>query len=103
VLGQIHLGELVRAETERRAHGRIELAHRPPAELVDREVERADALDRSVGDPLRKCAVSAVERLRGGAKGAVRVRVLLEDAQDGLVRRSSRRGNRYCRPRRNAS
>ena len=50
----VHEGELVGAEPERGAHRRVELAHRPPAERLDRVVERPDALHRPVGELLAK-------------------------------------------------
>ena len=74
--------ELVGAEPQRRAHGRVELAHRPAAERVDRVVERADALHRAVGELLREGAVARVEP---------------------LGRRRGRRGRRRRRPRRRAA
>ena len=57
----VRVAELVRAEAERRAHRRIELAHRPLAERVDRVVERAHALHGAVGEPLRERALALVE------------------------------------------
>jgi len=63
-------------------------------------IERACALHRPEGESLRERAVAAVEIFRGAAQNAVRVGVLLEHAQDDLVRRLSR-GHRN--PRRNSS
>src|SRR4051812_18711003 len=56
--------ELIRAETKRRADGRIEFSHRALAELLDRVVERPDALHCAVGKALRERAVAVVELLR---------------------------------------
>ena len=96
----VHEGELVGAQAERRAHGRVELAHRPAAERLDRVVERADALHRPVGELLREGAVARVEPLRRAAEGPVGVRTLLEDPLDdpGRDRRAPahlRRPRRY--------
>ena len=95
VRGRVRRGigvpELVRAEAQRRPHRWIELAHRTLAERLDRVVERAHALHRAVRQPLRECAFAVVEALRRGAERAIRVRVLLEDAQQDLVRRAPRR------------
>ena len=54
-------------------------------------VERADALDGPVGEPLRERAVARVQPLGGAAQRPVGVRVLLEDAPDDLERRPPRR------------
>ena len=97
----VRVAELIRAEAQRSAHRRVELAHRPLAERVDRVVERAHALHGAVGEPLRERALALVEVARGGAKDAVGVRVLLEDAQQHLVRDAARRRDRHQRrPRR---
>ena len=93
----VGVAELVRAEPQRRAHGRIELAHRPLAERVDRVVERPDALDGAIREPLRERALALVEPLRRGAEGAVGVRVLLEDAQQDFVRGAPRGRDAHVR------
>ena len=58
---QLRVAELVRAEPERGEHGRIELANGPPPDRLDRVVERALALHRPVGEPLRERPVALVE------------------------------------------
>jgi hypothetical protein len=63
---RLHEAELVSAEPQRRPHRRVELAHRTPAELLDRVIERAHTLDRPVGEPLGKGAVALVETLDRG-------------------------------------
>ncbi len=63
----VHVGELVGADAKRRAHRRVELAHRPPAQRLDRVVERADALHGPVGDLHGERPVARVEAL-GGAR-----------------------------------
>ncbi len=102
MLGLVGERELVRAEAQRRAHRRVELAHRPLPELLDAEVERAHALHRAVGEPLRERAVAVVEPVDGARQRAVGVRVLLEDAEDD-VERGSPRGCDHRRPRTNSS
>ena len=98
----VEVGELVGAEPKRRPDGRVELAHRPPAQRLDRVVERPDALHSAVGDPLRERAVAAVEPRDGAGEHAVGVGVLLEDAAHDLVRRPPRRRD-HRSPRRNSS
>ena len=94
--------ELVRAEPERRSHGRVEAAQRSPPERLDRMVERARALNGAEREPLRERAIAFVETGRGAAKGAIRVRVVLEDAQEDVERRDA--GGAYARrPRSHAS
>ena len=95
-------GELVGAEPERRAHRRVELAHRPLAELLDPEVDRSPALHGSVREPLRERAVAVVEPFDRCRERAVGVRVLLEDAAHDLERRPPRRRD-HRTPRRNSS
>ncbi len=90
VLRGVGVAELVRAEPQRRTHRRVELPHRPPAERLDRVVERPYALHRAVGEPLRERALALVEALGGAAEGAVGIRVLLEHAQQHLVRGAPR-------------
>ena len=102
VHGLVGPGELVGAEAERRAHRRVELAHRPLAELLDPEVDRPLALHRSVGEPLGERAVAVVEPLDRRGERAVGVRVLLEDAPHDLERRPARRRD-HRTPRRNSS
>ena len=93
--------ELVGAQAQRRQHGRVELAHRPLAERLDRVVERPHALHGAECELPRKRAVALVEALGGGSQRPVGVRVLLEDAADDLVRRGARRC--YLSPRSHAS
>ena len=54
-------------------------------------VERPHPLDGAVREPLRERPLSLVEIFGGTPKGAVGVRVLLEDAQEHLVRRPAGR------------
>src|SRR6266403_722441 len=67
---------LVRAEAQSGTHRRIELAHRP---------------DGAVRESLCEGALAVVETPGGGAKRAVGVRVLLEDAQQDFVHGAPRR------------
>ena len=99
----VEVAELVRAEPERREHRRVELAHRPLAERLDRVVERAHPLHRAERELPRERPVAVVELLRRRAKRPVGVRVILEDAPEDLV--GGRAGGRDAqrRPRRNAS
>ena len=66
----VGVAELVRAEPQRRAHGRIELAHRPLAERLDRVVERPHALHGAVREPLRERALALVEPLARRVRNA---------------------------------
>ena len=59
--------ELVRAEAQRGAHGRVELRDAAAAEGLDRVVDRPHALDGAVREPLRQRAVALVEARGGGA------------------------------------
>ncbi len=99
----VEKGELVCADAQRRPNRWIELADGATAERLDSVVERPRALDGTEGDLLRECAVARVQTLRGSPEGAVGVRVLLEDAQDDLVRGAPGRRDAHCKPRRNAS
>ena len=92
----VQVGELVGAEPERRPDRRVELADGPAAERVDPVVERADALDRSVGDPLGERAVARVELLRRARERTVGVRIVFEDAEDDLVGGPARRRDAHC-------
>src|SRR4051794_27296341 len=65
-------------------------------------VERADALDRPVGEPLRQMPIALVEPARSRRKGAVGVSVVLEDAQERLERRAPG-GRDHGSPRMNAT
>ena len=65
---RIQVGELVGADPESGAHRRVELSHGAAADLLERVVERAHALDGAVRDPLRQRAVALVEAGGGGAK-----------------------------------
>ena len=80
----VQVAELERAEPERRQHRRIELAHRPLAERLDRMVERPLPLDRAEGELPRERAVAVVEVGRGAAQRPVGVRTLLGDAQEDV-------------------
>src|SRR5262245_62094652 len=94
--------QLVRTEPERRLHRRVELANGALAELLDAEVESANPLHRAVGETLRQRPVACVQTRHRRLERAVGVGILLEDAPDDVVRRStSRRDHR--RPRRNSS
>ena len=94
--------ELVGAEAQRRPHRRVELPHRPLAELLDAEVDRARALHRAVGEPLGERAVAGVEPCDGRGERAIGVRLLLEDAPHHLERGAPRRRD-HRKPRRNSS
>ena len=99
---EVEPAELIAVDAQRREHRRIELPHRPPAELLDPVVDRPHALHRAVGDPLREPPVALVEAGRGRRERAVGVGVLLEDAADDLVR-GQPRGRDHRTPRRNSS
>jgi hypothetical protein len=73
-------GELVRAEPERGAYGRVEPPDAPATERFDRMVERAPALYRAECEALRETAVTVVELPGRAAERAVGVGALLEDA-----------------------
>src|SRR5436190_6248114 len=94
------VGELIRAEAQRRANGRIQLAQRAAPEFLDRVVERANALHGAVGEALRERTIARVEPFRCRAQHAIGVRIVLEHTQDYLVR-SLPRSHRT--PRRNSS
>ena len=83
--------------------GGSSLTHGAPPERLDPVVERADALDRPVGEPLGERPLAGVEAGRGGRKRPVGVGVLLEDALHGLECREPRRRGAHVRPRRNSS
>ena len=100
----VEVGQLVRAEPERGAHGRVELADRPPPERLDRVVERPGALDRAVGEAPRERAVALVEPAGLGAQRAIGVGAVLEDAPDDREGDAPRgRDRAHRRPRRQAS
>ena len=98
----VRVAELVRAEPECGADGRVELARRPLAERVDRVVERTHPLHGAVGESLRKGALTLIEVFCGAAEDAVGVGVLFEDAQQHLIRDAPRGRDRghQRRPRR---
>ena len=86
------LGErnLVRAETQRGADGRIELRYRPAAQRFDPVIQRPQPLDRPEGEPLRERAIALVE-LRGGCgKSPIGISAVLKDAEHGVERRAPR-------------
>src|SRR6266511_977409 len=90
--------ELVGAQAKRRLDGRIELPHRSATDRLDRVVQRAYALHGAEREPLCERAVARIQALCGRTKDAVGVRVVLEHAQDDLVRRlpgCHRRPRRY--------
>ncbi len=94
--------ELVGAQSERCPDGRIEAAHGPAAERLDRVVERSHALDRAERQPLRERAIALVEGCRRRSKSTIRVRLVLEHAQEDVERRDA--GRAYGRsPRSHAS
>ena len=95
-------GELVGAEPQRREHRRVELPHRPLAELLDAEVDRPLALHGAVREALRERAVAVVEAGDRGRERAVGIRVVLEDAAHDLERGPARRCD-HRTPRRNSS
>ncbi len=68
---RVEVAELVGAEPKRRPDGRVELAHGPAADRLERVVERADALHGAVREPLGERAVARVELRprRCGARG----------------------------------
>ncbi len=98
----LHVAELVRAKPQRCPDRRIEPGDAPPSECLDRVVERADTLHGTEGKALRERAIPVVETRRRRAKGAVGVRVVLEDPPQDLERGRPRRA--YARsPRSHAS
>jgi hypothetical protein len=100
---RLELEQLVGADPQRCAHGWVELANRSTPELVDPVIERANPLDRPVGDSLGQSPVARVEPLGRGAEHPVCVRVVLEHAAYGLEGRSTRRRRGHLTPRRNSS
>ena len=82
--GQVR--ELIRAGPQRRPYRRVESRHRPPRERLDAVVERPRALHGAVGDLLGERAIARIESLRRGRERSIGVGVLLEHAQDDLVR-----------------
>ena len=94
--------ELIRAEAKRRPDGSIESRDPSSAERLDRVVERADALDRAVREPLGERAVAFVQPGDRRPESAVRVRVVLEDAQQDVESRGACRAYGR-RPRSHAS
>ena len=99
----VQVAELERAEAERRQHRRVQLAHRPLAERLDRMVERPLPLDRAEGELPRERAVAVVEVGRGTAQRPVGVRPLLGDADEHVVGRLPRGRDFHRRPRTKAS
>ena len=94
--------ELVGAESERRSDGRVEAAYGPTAEGLDRVVERSDALDGTERQPLRERAIALVECCSRRSERTIRVRPVLEHAQEDVERRDA--GGAYGRsPRSHAS
>ena len=81
--------ELIGAEAKRRPHGRVELAHGPTSERVDRMVERPGALDGPVGQLLCERPLARVEAGDGALERAVGVGVVLEHAPDDGHRRAA--------------
>jgi hypothetical protein len=99
--GAAREAELVRAEAERRPHRRIEPGDAAATKGLDRVVERARALNGSVGKPLRERTVPLVELGRGGSQRLIGVRPVLGDAQEDPEGR--RAGRAHRRPRSHAS
>ena len=99
----VQVAELVRAEPQRRQHRRIELAHRPLAERLDRMVERPLPLHRAEGELPRERAVAIVEVGRGAPKRPVGVRTLFGDAQEDVVSGPPCGRDLHLRPRTKAS
>src|SRR6185503_20373024 len=95
-------GELIGAEAKRRAHGSIESRYTSSAERLDRVVERPDALDSTVREPLGKRAVAFVQPGARRPESAVRVRVVFEDPEQDVESRGARRAYGR-RPRSHAS
>ena len=91
-------GDLVAGDPERSQHGRVELARRPAAEHVDPVVDRADALNRAVGDALGERPVARVEPGGGRRHRPVRVRPVLEDPAHDLVGRTCGRARSRANP-----
>jgi len=102
VRGRLAPRELVPGEPERGEHGRVELRDRPPAELADPVVDRANALHRPVREALGEGAVARVEPRRRRGERAVGVRAVLEHAPDDAERGLPGRGG-HRTPRRNSS
>src|SRR4029079_4576027 len=75
------------------AVGGTRLPPRPPPERLDRVVERPHPLHGAVRKPLRERPLALVEPLGGAPERAVGVRLLLEHAQQHLVRGPPRRTN----------
>ena len=94
--------ELVRTETEGSSHRRVETVDATAAELLDRVVERADALDRTEREPLRERSITLVEASRNRTKRAICVRLVLEHPHEDVERRDACRAYGR-RPRSHAS
>ena len=99
----VEVAELVRAEPQRRADGRVELVDAAPPDALERVVEGAPPLHGPEGKPARQLAVALVEARDGGAQRPVGVGALLEDPQENRVRGGTRRGDGHRRPRTNSS
>ena len=99
----VEIAELVGAKAQRCANGRIELAHGPLAQRLDRVIERSHPLDRAVREPPRERRVALVEPRRGRAERPIGIRVVLEDATQHLVGGLARRCDAHRSPRRNSS
>ena len=82
VAGDGEEDELVGAEAQRGAHGRVELAHgrRPSVSIAWSSVR--DALDGAVGELLRERPLARVETPAAARERAVGVGVVLEHAAD---------------------
>ena len=85
----VGVSELVRAEPESGPHRWIELPDGSPAERLDGVVERANALHGAIREPLSKRALPLVEPFGRAAEGPVGVGVLLEHAEQHLIRRAT--------------
>jgi hypothetical protein len=72
------------------------------AELLDRVVERAHALDRTEGEPLGERSITLVEVGSSGTKRAIRIRLVVEHPHEDVERRDACRAYGR-RPRSHAS
>ena len=73
--------ELEGAEAQRRPHRRVEAPDGPPADRLDRVIERAGSLHGAVSELPRESAVAVAQPGGRAAEGAVGVCLALEDPQ----------------------
>ena len=88
----VHERELVGPEPKPSPDGDVEAGHGPPADLLERVVERADALDRPVGEALCERPVARVELGGLRRERPVGVGAFVEDADERPVARPGGRG-----------